>query len=100
MEGGMRLDGTIIPRRFKRLFDQRAEPRPADATSALLEWRGQTLAVELANRSPSGAMVLCRQIPHIGDAVVLTLPERAPIDGFVCWVRDGRIGIYFATAVR
>jgi hypothetical protein len=96
----MQLDGMIIPRRIKRMFDQRAEPRAAAIGTALLGWRGQSVPVGLENHSASGAMVVCGEIPHIGEAVVLTLPERAPIEGFICWVRDGRIGIYFAAVVR
>ncbi len=100
MSGNLRLDGTMIPRRVKRMFDQRGEQRAEDGVSVLLEWRGAALAVRLVNLSPSGAMVCCSQIPHIGETVALQLPDRAPISGAVRWVRDGRIGVHFAMPLR
>ncbi len=96
MTGGLRLDGTMIPRRVKRMFDERGEPREAGAASALLEWRGASLPVRLTNLSPSGAMILCSEIPHIGEAVALQLPDRRTVPGVVRWVSDGRIGLHFA----
>lgn len=99
MSEGLRLDGTMIPRRVKRLFDQRGEPRQAGPVTALFDWRGASLTVRLANLSPSGAMLVCSEIPHIGEAVALHLPDRAPMSAVVRWVRDGRIGIHFDAPV-
>ena len=82
------------------MFDERGEPREAAAASALIEWRGASLAVGLANISPSGAMVVCSEIPHIGEAIALQMPDRAPVPGVVRWVRDGRIGIHFAAPLK
>ena len=90
----------MIPRRVKRLFDQRGEPRADDGASVLLEWRGTTLAVRIVNLSPSGAMVTCREIPHIGERVALQLPDGRAAPGDVRWVRDGRIGIHFAAPLE
>ncbi len=58
------------------------------------------LAVRLVNLSPSGAMVSCSEIPHIGETVALALPDRASLPGAVRWVRDGCIGIHFADPSR
>jgi hypothetical protein len=96
----LRLDGSMIPRSVKRLFDQRGEPRADGGTSVLLIWRGTALTVRLVNLSPSGAMVSCNEIPHIGETVALQLPDRSPVAGVVCWVRDGRIGVHFAVPSR
>jgi hypothetical protein len=96
----LRLDGTMIPRSVKRMFDQRDEPRADGDATVLLIWRGATLAVPLVNLSPSGAMVSCGEIPHIGEAVALQLPDRPPTAGVVRWVRDGRIGVNFAMLSR
>lgn len=89
----------MIPRRVKRMFDQRGEPREAGAATAVIEWRGVKRSVRLANLSPSGAMLVCQEIPHIGEGVTLRLPDRAPHAGVVQWVCDGRIGIHFDAAL-
>ena len=90
----------MIPRSVQRMFDERGEPRAPDSAMVLLEWRGTALAVRLINLSPSGAMVSCSEIPHIGEAVALQLRDRPPIAGAVRWVRDGRIGVHFAMPLR
>ena len=100
MTAGLRLDGSMIPRSVKRMFDGRSEPREAAATPAMFEWRGRSIAVKLTNVSASGAMVICDRIPHIGEAVALQLPDNAPVPGVVTWVRDGRIGIHFAAPLK
>jgi PilZ domain len=95
-----RLDGSMIPRSVKRMFDERAEPREEAGASATFEWRGRSIAVELTNVSTSGAMVICDKIPHIGETVALHLPDHEPAAGVVTWVRDGRIGIHFAAPLK
>ena len=90
----------MIPRSVKRMFDQRGEPREKAGASAVLEWRGTPLRVGLANISASGAMVICNEIPHIGEAMALHLPDLAPLSVVVRWVRDGRIGIHFTAPLK
>jgi len=94
--GAFMLNGSMIPRSVRRLFDQRAESRePAAIKSGILGLRGREYPVKIANISPSGAMVAFDRTPHIGERVSLQLPDRAAIEGSVCWVRDGKIGINF-----
>jgi hypothetical protein len=91
------LDGSIIPRAVRRIFDERSEPRePAGRETATLELRGRRHQVQLVNLSPSGAMVILPLMPHIGERVTLQLSGRGEVPGQVCWVRDGRIGVNFA----
>lgn len=91
------LNGGMIPRTVKRMFDQRGEQRlEAGPQTATLGWRGRRHPVRLINASPSGAMVIFAEIPHIGEEVALQLPNRGDVAGHVRWVRDGRIGIHFA----
>jgi len=90
----------MIPRRVKRMFDERGEPRDEQNAAVLLIWRGTALAGRLVNLSPSGAMVSCNEIPHIGETVALQPPGCPPIAGVVRWVRDGRIGVHFRYAVE
>ncbi len=91
------LNGSMIPRTVRRMFDERSEPRDeVDLLAATLEVRGSRLKVRVANLSPSGAMVISDSMPHIGEKVVLRLSDRGRLRGQVCWVRDGRIGVNFA----
>lgn len=101
MSAGMGLEGKMIPRRVKRLFDQRDEQRdPADGVMASLGWRHRAFAVRLSNLSPSGAMVIFDEMPHIGEEVTLGLPDRPVIEGKVQWVREGFVGIHFAAGLE
>ena len=45
-------------------------------------------------------MVVCDEIPHIGESVALQLLDRSRRAGHVRWVRDGRIGINFAAPLE
>lgn len=101
MQTGNGLGGNLIARRVQRLFDQRGEPRePVDGVTAHVEWRGRSLALRLANISTCGAMVIWDQIPHIGERVSFRLPDGRAAPGDVCWVRDGHVGIYFASSLE
>ena len=100
MTAGLRLEGNMIPRTVKRMFDERGEPREDAGSSALMEWRGASFPVGLANISASGAMVICDEIPHIGEELALLLPDLAPLAAVVRWVRDGRIGIHFTAPLK
>ena len=95
------LDGGMIPRTVKRIFDERFEERfEAESQTAVLEHRGRRHVVRLANVSESGAMVIFPGIPHIGEEVILQLLGRDAIKGHVKWVRDGRIGVQFAVSLE
>ena len=96
MAGRFSLDGAMIPRTVKRMFDERGEAREAaDAQTAVMEFRGRKHVVRLVNTSPSGAMVIFSLVPHIGEQVAFQLLERGQVTAMVRWVRDGRIGISF-----
>jgi hypothetical protein len=91
------LDGSMVPRSVKRYVDHRCEPRvEVELQTAALEWRGRKHTVELLNVSPSGAMVIFALIPFIGETIRLQVDGRSGVNGTVCWVRDGKIGVAFA----
>ena len=94
----LKLDGSMIPRTVKRLFDHRGEPRvemyPA---SAILGFRDREHMVALINLSASGAMVEFARVPRIGETVTFRAGERGAVEARVRWACDGRIGIHFAT---
>lgn len=95
------LDGNMIPRTVKRMFDERGEERVvADLQTVVLRHRGREHVVKLVNVSASGAMVIYSGMPHIGEEVSLQLLGRDAIAGHVMWVRDGRIGVNFAAALE
>lgn len=94
------LNGSMIPRTVRRIFDERLEPRnDVESQTAVLELRGRKHVVRLVNLSSSGAMVIFQSMPHIGEHVALHLSDRGRVQGKICWVRDGRIGVNFAAAM-
>lgn len=93
------LDGSMIPRQVKRMFDQRAEQRvEPDSGTAVLAYRGTDHVVRLVNLSESGAMVAFPHIPHIGERLTISLIDRGTLSAQVRWVKDGRIGLAFSTS--
>jgi hypothetical protein len=95
------LNGSMIPRSVRRLFDERSEPRePAGSQVTTLELRGRKHDVRVSNLSASGAMVVFAAVPRIGEQVALHLADRGRVPAQVCWVRDGHIGVNFIDAVK
>ena len=91
------LHGSMIPRSVKRMFDERSEQRlEADSQTAVLSLRGRNHIVGLVNLSSSGAMLRFAGDAHIGESVSLQLLDRGTIAGQVRWLRDGRMGVFFA----
>jgi hypothetical protein len=95
------LDGSIIPRQVKRLFDQRAKPRiEADPATGVLHYRGGQNVVRLINESSLGVMVEFDQVPQIGEKVGIELKDWGTVEAEVRWARDGRIGLAFSTILE
>ena len=96
MAGKFQLDGSMIPRSVKRMFDQRSEERyQPDSTHAVMTARGQSHVVPLVNVSDHGAMIRFAAMLRIGETISLQMLDRSAIQGQVRWVRDGRVGISF-----
>ena len=101
MSGKFGLEGGMIPRSVKRVFDQRGEPREtAESSTAVLSHRGRNHVVRILNLSNSGAMIIFPVMPHIGEAVTLQLLDWGPVEGHVRWARDGKIGVNFASTLE
>ena len=97
----LRLAGSMIPRLQPRVAEQRVEPRREDLVDrAIVTFRGQAHLVPVRNVSPRGAMIESELIPHIGESVVVQLEDRAAIEAYVRWVREGQIGLNFRQTVR
>ena len=93
------LLGEMIPRRVRRSFDHRTEPRvEPDSDHAVLEYEGERHLVTVVNISASGAMIDFEPTPHIGGRIGLEVLGQRRLEGFVRWVRGGRIGINFTPA--
>lgn len=103
MPGKFGLDGDMIPRSVKRMFDQREEPRfdvEGELQTAVLTRRGQNHVVRVGNISTSGVMVVYAGVPNIGESVTLQLLDHGAVAGQVRWVRDGRVGINFVVPLE
>ena len=101
MSSKFSLDGGMIPRTVKRMFDERGEPRhDGECQTAVLTHRGRNHVIRIGNISSSGAMVIYSGMPHIGEAVTLQLLDHGAVAGQVRWVRDGRVGINFAAPLE
>lgn len=91
----------MIPRSEKRRIDERAEIRhPATSGTAVMEFRGRKHVVQLLNVSKSGAMVIFPHIPNIGERLPLQLIDHGFVWAQVRWVKDGRIGLSFASPLE
>jgi hypothetical protein len=101
MASGFSLDGKMVPRSEQRTIDERGEARhPATSGTAVLDYRGRKHVVRLVNVSKSGAMVIFPHVPNIGEALSLHLLDRGLVTAQVIWVKDGRIGVSFATPLE
>lgn len=99
--GKFSLDGAMIPRTVRRMFDERSELRePVESQTAVLSIRGRRHVVRLVNLSRSGAMLSCPLIPNIGESASVELLGHVPAAAQVCWVRDGKIGVNFVSPLE
>ena len=101
MASNFSLDGGMIPRGAQRSIDEREELRHAAVSNtAVIEFRGRKHVVRLINVSKSGAMVLFPHVPNIGERLPLQLVDRRCVTAQVRWVKDGRIGLSFASPLE
>jgi hypothetical protein len=95
------LEGGMIPRGAQRSIDEREELRHAAmSNTAVIEFRGRKHVVRLINLSKSGAMVLFPHVPNIGERLPLQLLDQRFVTAQVRWVKDGRIGLSFASPLE
>ena len=92
----LKLAGDLIPRMQRRLLDQRSEERHSGLVDrAVIVFRGQEYIVPVINISSRGTMIECDILPRIGETVIVRFEHCSPIQAFVRWVRDGRLGLNF-----
>jgi hypothetical protein len=91
----------MIPRQERRTIDERLEPRRAAlSNTGVLEFRGRKHVIQLINVSKSGAMVDFPHVPNIGERLPLQLLDHGFVSAQVRWVKDGRIGLSFASPLE
>lgn len=101
MASGFALEGSMIPRAESRRIDERNETRhPAASSTGVLEFRGRKHVVQLINVSKSGAMVVFPHMPNIGERLPLQLIDHGFVWAQVRWVKDGKIGLSFASVLE
>jgi hypothetical protein len=92
----LKLAGDLIPRMQRRIFDQRTEERYTGIVDrAVIIFREQNYIVPVINISSRGTMIECDIMPRIGETIIIHFDHCTPIQAFVRWVRDGRIGLNF-----
>jgi len=98
---GYSLEGSMIPRSESRRIDERLEPRHAALSgTGVLQFRGRKHVVQLINVSKSGAMVIFPHVPNIGERLPLQLLDHGFVWAQVRWVKDGRVGLSFASPLE
>jgi hypothetical protein len=91
----------MIPRGAQRSIDEREELRHAAmSNTGVIEFRGRKHVVRLINVSKSGAMVVFPHVPNIGERLSLQLLDQRFVKAQVRWVKDGRIGLSFASPLE
>ncbi len=101
MASNFSLDGGMIPRGAQRSIDEREELRHAAmSNTGVIEFRGRKHVVRLVNVSKSGAMILFPHVPNIGERLPLQLLDQRFVTAQVRWVKDGRIGLSFASPLE
>ena len=92
----LKLAGDLIPRMQRRIIDQRSEERHTGLVDrAVIVFRGQEYIVPVINISTRGSMIECDIMPRIGETVVVRFDNCSPIQAYVRWVKDGRLGLNF-----
>jgi hypothetical protein len=88
------LANILIPRVERRTTNQRREDRYRGVVErATLVFRRKKSLVKVVNISGSGLMIETGVEPRIGEAVGIEFEGFERLNGTVCWVRDGRIGL-------
>ncbi len=88
------LARLMIHRSERRTTNQRREDRHWGVVDrALIVFRRKKTLVKVVNISSSGVMIESEIEPRIGEAVGIEFEGFDRLEGAVCWVKQGRIGI-------
>jgi hypothetical protein len=91
-----RVLGEAGARPRPHLVEQRSEPRfEGLVASGTLIFRGGAYLAPVVNISSRGTQIESDVAPRLGESVVICFDGCSPIQAFVRWARDGRIGLNF-----
>jgi len=91
---GGSLTELRIPREERRITNQRREDRHWGVVDrAMILFRRKKLLVKVVNVSSSGIMIDADILPRIGESVAVEFEGFDRLQGVVCWVKQGRIGL-------
>ncbi len=92
------LLSIAVNRTTGRCGDTRANERPLMVIEpALVTWRRSKQAVHVINLCAGGAMISADFAPRLWDRVNLHFDDGRTFDCTVAWLRDGRVGLEFAS---
>lgn len=90
---------TDVPALDRRKADQRRALRHRGIVErASVTWRGKKTLVGIVNISRGGATIETRLLPPVGQTLILEVPDAAPAEAVVRWVRRGLVGLDFGEA--
>ena len=88
------LASLAIRREERRQTNQRREDRFRGVVDrATIVFRRKKSLVKVVNVSPSGIMIESSIMPRIGESVGVEFEGFDRVEGIVCWIRQGRVGI-------
>jgi PilZ domain len=77
-------------------IEQRSEPRfEGLGASGTIVFRGASYPAPIVNISSRGTQIESDIAPRLGESVIIHFDGCSPIQAFVRWARDGRIGLNF-----
>lgn len=88
------LARLMIHRAERRTTNQRREDRHWGVVDrALVVFRRKKTLVKVVNISTSGLMIESDIVPRIGETLFVEFEGFSRLEGTVCWVKQGRIGL-------
>lgn len=91
---GRSLVDIVIPRDERRVTNQRREDRYRGIVeTATIVFRRKKASVKVVNVSESGVMIEADIVPRIGESIAIEFEGFERLDGVVCWVKQGRVGV-------
>jgi len=92
------LLSIAVNRMTGRCGDTRADERPLMVIEpAVVTWRRSKQPVHVINLCAGGAMISADFAPRLWDRVTLHFDDGRASDCTVAWLKDGRIGLEFAS---
>ena len=93
-EADTSLTSILIPRGERRTTNQRREDRYRGVVErATVTFRRKKILAKVVNVSGSGIMIEAPIEPRIGEKIRVDFEGFEPLNGVICWAREGRFGL-------